>query len=87
MKKAFITLLLICLSGRAIADGNPIGFQSSTLPDAHNERALEMVVWYPSATSAKPQLIADSPVFVGALAVRNAPAAAGEHPFALRATE
>ena len=80
MKKAFTTLLLICLSDHAIADGNPIGFQSSTLPDAHNERALEMVVWYPSATSAKPQLIADSPVFVGALAVRNAPAAAGEHP-------
>ncbi|WP_339527179.1 alpha/beta hydrolase family protein [Pseudomonas sp. EL_65y_Pfl2_R96] len=80
MKKAFTPLLLICLSAHALADGNPIGFQSSTLPDAHNERALEMVVWYPSATSAKPQLIADSPAFVGALAVRNAPAAAGEHP-------
>ncbi|MBU6959805.1 alpha/beta fold hydrolase [Pseudomonas sp. CVAP len=80
MKKAFATLLLTCLCPHALADSNPIGFQSSTLPDAHNKRALEMVVWYPSATSTKPQLIADSPAFVGALAVRNAPAAAGEHP-------
>jgi len=80
MKKAFTTLFLICLCTHALADGNPVGFHSTTLPDVHNDRALEMVVWYPSATSGKPQLIADSPVFVGALAVRNAPAAAGEHP-------
>nr|BFE95394.1 hypothetical protein GCM10020185_59300 [Pseudomonas brassicacearum subsp. brassicacearum] len=58
---------------------NPIGFQSSTL-DPHNGRALEMVVWYPSATTETAQLIADNAVFVGASAVRNAPPTAGEHP-------
>ncbi|CAF1670955.1 unnamed protein product, partial [Didymodactylos carnosus] len=32
-----------------------------------------MVVWYPSATSATPQLFADNVVFVGAPAVPDAP--------------
>lgn len=80
MKTALATLLLIGLTTHAFADDNPIGFQASALPDAHNERPLEMVVWYPSTTTAAPQLIADNPVFVGVLAVPNAPAAAGEHP-------
>ena len=80
MKTALAALLLICLTPHALADDNPIGFQASTLSDAHNERPLEMVVWYPSTTTATPQLIADNPVFFGVLAVQNAPAAAGEHP-------
>jgi len=80
LKTALAALLLICLTPHALADDNPIGFQASTLPDAHNERPLEMVVWYPSTTTATPQLIADNPVFFGVLAVQNAPAAAGEHP-------
>ncbi|MDF0733081.1 alpha/beta fold hydrolase [Pseudomonas entomophila] len=80
MKTAFAALVLLCLSASALADDHPIGFQSATLPDPHNDRALEMVVWYPSATRAAPQLIADSVVFVGASAVRDTPPAAGEHP-------
>lgn len=80
LKTALGALFLICLTTRAFADDSPIGFQASTLPDPHNDRPLEMVVWYPSATTATPQLIADNPVFVSALAVRNAPPAAGEHP-------
>lgn len=80
MKTALGALLLICLITRALADDTPIGFQASTLPDPHNDRPLEMVVWYPSATTSTPQLIADNPVFVSALAVRNAPPTAGEHP-------
>ncbi|WP_368731968.1 alpha/beta hydrolase family protein, partial [Pseudomonas frederiksbergensis] len=79
MKTAFGALLLACLTTIAFADENPIGFQSSTL-DPHNGRALEMVVWYPSATTETAQLIADNAVFVGASAVRNAPPTAGEHP-------
>ena len=80
MKTALAALFLTCLTTNALADDNPIGFQASTLPDAHNERPLEMVVWYPSATTATAQLTADTSVFVGALAVSNAPPAAGEHP-------
>ncbi|MHC8314725.1 alpha/beta hydrolase family protein [Pseudomonas sp. LB3P31] len=80
MKTAFGTLLLICLATSAVADDTTVGFQTSTLPDKHDERPLEMVVWYPSATTVTPKLIADNPVFVGALAVRDAPVAAGEHP-------
>lgn len=80
LKTAFGALLLACLTTTALADENPVGFQSSTLPDPNNGRALEMVVWYPSATTATPQLIADNAVFVGASAVRNAPPTAGEHP-------
>jgi predicted dienelactone hydrolase len=80
MKTALFAVLLSCLSTNAIADENPIGFRTSTLPDAHNDRPLEMVVWYPSATTATPQLITDNPVFFSALAVRNAPPVAGEHP-------
>ncbi|CAI8955391.1 hypothetical protein LRP86_00303 [Pseudomonas brassicacearum] len=79
LKTAFGALLLACLTTIAFADENPIGFQSSTL-DPHNGRALEMVVWYPSATTETAQLIADNAVFVGASAVRNAPPTAGEHP-------
>lgn len=80
MKTAFGALFLICLTASALADDNPVGFQSSTLLDTHNDRPLEMVVWYPSATTATTQLISDTVVFVGASAVRNTPPAAGEHP-------
>ncbi|WHS62571.1 alpha/beta fold hydrolase [Pseudomonas sp. G2-4] len=80
MKAAFCVLFLFSLSASALADVNPVGFRSSTLPDIHHDRALEMVVWYPSATTAKAQLIADDVVFVGASAVRDAPPSAGQHP-------
>jgi predicted dienelactone hydrolase len=39
-----------------------------------------MVVWYPATTHATAQVIDDSPVFVSASAVRDAPPTAGEHP-------
>jgi predicted dienelactone hydrolase len=78
LKTALGTLLLTILSANAFAD--TLGFQSTTLPDPHNERPLQMVVWYPSTTTATPELIADDVVFVGASAVRNAPPTAGEHP-------
>nr|WP_218627553.1 alpha/beta fold hydrolase [Pseudomonas sp. dw_612] len=71
-------MLLIGLTTNALADS--VGFQSSTLPDPQNERPVQMVVWYPTASTVTPQLFGDNPVFVGALAVPNAPPAAGEHP-------
>ncbi|WP_447785738.1 alpha/beta hydrolase family protein [Pseudomonas germanica] len=81
MKKSLGALLLICLSSHVFADNRPVGFQYATLADPRNERPLEMVVWYPSATTdATPQLFGDNPVFVGAPAVLDAPAAKGEHP-------
>ena len=80
MKTVFSTLLLLCLAAPVLADNSPIGFQTATLPDAQNDRPLQLVVWYPATTNAKPELIADDIVFVGALAVPDAPPAAGEHP-------
>ena len=80
LKTAFGALLLACLTTTALADENPISFQSSTLSDPHNGRALEMVVWYPGATTETAQLIAANAVFVRASAVRNAQPTAGEHP-------
>ncbi|WP_392887700.1 alpha/beta hydrolase family protein [Pseudomonas migulae] len=80
MKTVLGAVLLICLNIHAFAGDNPIGFRASTLPDKQNDRPLELAVWYPTATTATPQLIADTPVFVGALAVRDAPSAAGAHP-------
>jgi predicted dienelactone hydrolase len=80
LKIAFGALLLTCLTTVALAEESAVGFQSSTLVDAQNERALEMVVWYPSTTTAAAQLIGDDVVFVGAAAVRDAPPAAGKHP-------
>lgn len=80
MKKAFASLLLICLTTPAFAVDSPIGFQTTTLPDAQNNRPLEMVVWYPGTTTATPELIADTIVFVGNPAVPDAPPTAGEHP-------
>lgn len=79
MKTALAALLLISLSTTALASDAPLGVRTTTLPDPRNERPLEMVVWYPGATAATPRLIADNPVFVGALAVPDAPAAAGEY--------
>ena len=79
MKAALIALLLTCVTSTVFAS-NPVGFQASTLPDPNNERPLEMVVWYPSSTTATPKVIDDNPVFFSALAVRDAPAAVGEHP-------
>lgn len=80
LKIAFSALLLTCLTTIALAGENPVGFRSSTLADTHNDRTLEMVVWYPSATTSATQLIGDDVVFVGASAVRDAPPAAGKHP-------
>ncbi|MGF6553720.1 hypothetical protein ABIA48_000100 [Pseudomonas sp. S30_BP2TU TE3576] len=58
MKTVLDALLLICPNIYAFAGDNPIGFRASTLPDKQNDRPLELVVWYPSATTATPQLIA-----------------------------
>ncbi|WP_339452096.1 alpha/beta hydrolase family protein [Pseudomonas sp. JAI120] len=80
MKNALASLLLLCLTVPAVAAENPVGFKTVTLPDAQNNRPLELVVWYPATTTAKATLIADSAVFIGALAVPDAPPAAGEHP-------
>ncbi|QXI40289.1 alpha/beta hydrolase family protein [Pseudomonas xantholysinigenes] len=80
MKTAFSTLLLTCLAANAFAADSTVGFQSATLADTRQERALEMFVWYPSATASPARLIADNAVFVGAAAVADAPPAAGEHP-------
>jgi len=80
MKTVLAALLLFCLNTPAFAGDNPIGFRVLTLPEKQNDRPLELVVWYPSASTATPQLIADTPVFVGALAVPDAPPATGAHP-------
>lgn len=80
MKTALRTLLLLCLATPALAAESTVGFRTAILPDAQSSRPLEMVVWYPAATTAKPVLIADNAVFIGALAVPDAPPAAGEHP-------
>ncbi|WP_104902739.1 alpha/beta fold hydrolase [Pseudomonas sp. LH1G9] len=80
MKTALTALLLICLTTPALAVDNAIGFQTATLADAHHERPLEMVVWYPATATATAEPIADSVAFIGALAVPNAPPASGEHP-------
>ncbi|WP_063912461.1 alpha/beta fold hydrolase [Pseudomonas sp. p21] len=80
MKTVFGFLLYICLNTSAFAGYKTIGFQVSTLPGAQNGRPLELAVWYPSTTTATPQLIAETQVFAGELAVRNAPPAAGALP-------
>ncbi|WP_416769372.1 alpha/beta hydrolase family protein [Pseudomonas sp. RHF3.3-3] len=80
MKKVLGLVLLICLNIPAFASYQTIGFQTRTLPDEDNDRPLELVVWYPSTTTATPQLIADTAVFVGDLAVRDALPDAGAHP-------
>ncbi|WP_053130136.1 alpha/beta fold hydrolase [Pseudomonas sp. MIACH] len=80
MKNALASLLLLCLTAPAFAAENPVGFKTVTLPDAQNNRPLELAVWYPAAAIAKPELIADNAAFIGALGVPDAPPAAGEHP-------
>ncbi len=80
MKTVLGLLLFIWLDIPAFAGYKPIGFKTSTLSDRQTDRPLELVVWYPSTTIAPPQLIADSPVFSGDLAVRDAPPTAGTYP-------
>ncbi|MGY2374281.1 alpha/beta hydrolase family protein [Pseudomonas sp. SDO524_S393] len=80
MKKALAALLFASLAPPAFANDTPIGFQTAPLPDPQNVRPLELSVWYPAATSAVPELIGDTVVFVGAPAVPNAPPASGAHP-------
>lgn len=79
MKASLGALLLICATTPALASNNSIGFQASTLADPSNDRPLEMVVWYPSAITTTPELIADNAVFIGAPAVRDAPPSIGKH--------
>ena len=80
MKAPLAALLLMCLSAPVFAGDNPVGFQTTTLPDTHNKRPLEMAVWYPAAATAKPKLIADNVVFIGVLAVPDAAPTPGKHP-------
>lgn len=80
MKTVLGLLLFICLELPVFAGYKTIGFKASTLPGGQTDRPVEMVVWYPSTTTATPQLIADTPVFIGDLAVRDAPPAAGTYP-------
>jgi hypothetical protein len=44
MKAPLAALLLMCLSAPVFAGDNPVGFQTTTLPDTHNKRPLEMAV-------------------------------------------
>ncbi|MFJ9993295.1 alpha/beta hydrolase family protein [Pseudomonas putida] len=80
MKALLGCLLCVSLNLPAFASDNTLGFHTATLADEQGARPLELVVWYPGITTAIPELIADTPVFVGDLAVRNAPPAAGAHP-------
>lgn len=80
MKAPLAALLLMCLNAPAFAADNPVGFQTTNLPDTHNNRPLEMAVWYPAAATAKPKLIADNVVFIGVLAVADAAPTPGKHP-------
>ncbi|MDQ0982156.1 alpha/beta hydrolase family protein [Pseudomonas synxantha] len=80
MKARLAALLLMCLSAPAFASDSPVGFQTTTLPDTHNNRPLEMAVWYPAAATATPKLIADNVVFIGVLAVPDAAPTPGKHP-------
>lgn len=80
MKTVLGLLLFICLDIPVFAGYKTIGFKTSTLSDRQTDRPLELVVWYPSTTTAPPQLIADTPVFSGDLAVRDAPPTAGTYP-------
>jgi len=80
MKTVLGLLFFICLDIPAFAGYKTIGFKTSTLSDRQTDRPLELVVWYPSTTTAPPQLIADTPVFSGDLAVRDAPPTAGTYP-------
>ena len=80
MRATLAALCLICLATPAFADSTPIGFHNTTVPDPQNKRPLQMVVWYPAATAATPELIRDDAVFFGALAVPDAPPASGKHP-------
>ena len=80
MKAPLAALLLMCLNAPAFAADNPVGFQTTTLPDTHNNRPLEMAVWYPATTTAQPKLIADNLVFIGVLAVPDAAPTPGKHP-------
>ncbi|RMT68932.1 hypothetical protein ALP29_02182 [Pseudomonas syringae pv. avii] len=79
MKAPLAALLLISLTGPALAN-DPIGFQTTTIPDTHNIRPLEMAVWSPSTSTAQPKLIADNLVFIGVLAVPDAAPTPGKHP-------
>lgn len=80
MKTVLRALFLLCLATPALAAESPVGFKTATLPDTKSQRPLELAVWYPTAATAKPELIADNAVFIGALAVPDAAPAAGEHP-------
>ncbi|UZE31634.1 alpha/beta hydrolase family protein [Pseudomonas asplenii] len=80
MKTPLCVLLLLCLVRTAVAADTTIGFQESELRDTHPDRPLQMVVWYPGATTEQPVLIADNSVFVGAPAIKNAAPAGGTHP-------
>lgn len=80
MKARLAALLLMCLTAPAFAADNPIGFQTTTLPDTLNSRPLEMAVWYPATTNANLKLIADNVVFIGVLAVPDAAPTPGKHP-------
>lgn len=78
MKNALACLFLLCLSPLAFAVDSSTGFQTITLPNTEKNRPLELAIWYPAASNfAKPELIADNVVFIGALGVPDAaPAAA-----------
>lgn len=80
MKTTLAALCLLCLATPVLADNSAIGFQNATLPDAHGNRVLQMVVWYPAETAKPLELIRDDAVFHGALAVPDAPPASGKHP-------
>lgn len=80
MKTVLGLLLFISLQLPAFAGYKTIGFQASTLSDEQNARPLELVIWYPSTTTAAPRLVADTAVFIGDLAVHDAPPAAGTYP-------
>ena len=76
LKLVLLSLLFVSLQSPAAS-----GFRQITLPASDSAaRALEMTVWYPTASQAPIEKAGENPAFVGVDVIPNAPPLPGAHP-------
>ncbi|MBB3020562.1 putative dienelactone hydrolase [Microvirga lupini] len=68
-----------------VAAENAVGFRSMVTQASPRGQAIELTVWYPTASAGTPQTVGEGKIFKGTSGLRNASVAEGRYPVILLA--
>jgi len=80
MFRSVLSAAVLFAGFTTLAHADPIGVRDIKVAQSTNGRALNAVVWYPTAEDGKTETVGENPAFLGIPAIRNASPEAGSHP-------